>query len=349
MKIGGRTTLSRTTQTVTIADWNLINSAVRQKPNIPVTNLDGSYAAPEEQDNDLSNPLAVSRLSDKNNRKLSVRANVYATVAPVKWFNFKTEFSASINSDETHSFVPTYWFNAWSQNSEASREETMQNTYYWAWRNQMNFSYKPTKRQSINLMLGHEMTERESNRLYGKRLNGEDGSLPDLSAGDALTAENSGYTGRSAFLSFFGRLNYSLMERYLLTATLRYEGSSNFGDGHRWGCFPSVSAAWRINKEKFMKSVDWVSNLKLRAGYGHVGNSNVSQFAYTSVLKTIPTIWGNGNMLSRIPNEDITWETTKSFNVGLDIALFNNRVEFIADWYYKKTDDLLLILSLPGT
>ena len=175
LKIGGRTTLSRTTQTVTIADWNLINSAVRQKPNIPVTNLDGSYAAPEEQDNDLSNPLAVSRLSDKNNRKLSVRANVYATVAPVKWFNFKTEFSASINSDETHSFVPTYWFNAWSQNSEASREETMQNTYYWAWRNQMNFSYKPTKRQSINLMLGHEMTERESNRLYGKRLNGEDG------------------------------------------------------------------------------------------------------------------------------------------------------------------------------
>ena len=348
LKIGGRATLSRTTQTVTIADWNLINSAVRQKPNIPVTNLDGSYAAPEEQDNDLSNPLAVSRLADKNNRKLSVRANVYATLTPVKWFDFKTEFSTNVNSDETHSFVPTYWFNAWSQNSEASREETIQNTYYWAWRNQMNFKYKPTKRQSINLMLGHEMTERESNRLYGKRLNGND-RLPDLSAGDALTAENSGYTGRSAFLSFFGRLNYSLRDRYLLTATLRYDGSSNFGDGHRWGCFPSVSAAWRINKEKFLKDADWISNLKLRAGYGHVGNSNVSQFAYTSVLKNIPTIWGNGNMLSRIPNEDITWETTKSFNVGLDLALFNNRVEFIADWYYKKTDDLLLILSLPGT
>lgn len=145
-------------------------------------------------------------------------------------FDFKTEFSTNVNSDETHSFVPTYWFNAWSQNSEASREETIQNIYYWAWRNQMNFKYKPTKRQSINLMLGHEMTERESNRLYGKRLNGND-RLPDLSAGDALTAENSGYTGRSAFLSFFGRLNYSLRDRYLLTATLRYDDSSNFGDG----------------------------------------------------------------------------------------------------------------------
>lgn len=348
LKIGARATLSRTKQTVTIADWNLIRSAVWQNPSVPTTNLDGTYGAPEDQENTLSNPLAVSRLVDKNNRKLSVRGSIYATVSPWKWLNFKTEFSTNINSDEIHSFVPTYFFNIWSQNSEANREETMQNSYYWAWRNQVNIKFYPSRRQSLSLMLGHEMTENKQNRLYGKRLNGSGETLPNLSAGDALTAENYGYTNRSAFLSFFGRFNYSLMDRYLLTATIRQDGSSNFGDGHRWGTFPSISAAWRINKENFMKGVDAVNNLKLRVGYGHVGNSNVTRFAYTGILKNITTIWGKGNMLSRIPNQDITWETTKSVNVGVDLNLFNNRVEFIADLYYKRTNDLLLVLSLPG-
>ena len=349
LKVGANATIGNTRQVSTLAGWSLIHNAVRQSPHVPITNLDGSYAAPGEEDweNTLSNPLAVGEMSDRSNRKLSVRGNVFATLNLFKWMNFRTEFAANINSDESRIFQPEYYFNDWSQRAQADRQETINNSYNWTWRNQLNIKFHPTKHQNLNLMLGHEMNETTTNRLNGKRTGGN-ATLPNLSAGDANYAENTGYTTRRAFLSFFGRLNYSLLDRYMLTATLRYDGSSRFAEGHRWGMFPSVSLAWRINKEKFLKNVDWISNLKLRAGYGHVGNSNVVDFAYDYMLKNITTIWGTGHILSRIPNEDITWETTKSVNVGLDLAMFNNRVEFIADLYYKRTDDLLLILSLPG-
>lgn len=347
LKMGANTTITHTSQITTIQNWNLINSAVRQNPSVPVTNLDGTYAAPEEDDNQLANPLAIAELSDRNNKKFGVRGNVYATISPFKWMNFRTEFATNINSSENHTFVPEYYFNEWAQNAQANRQENFQNDCSWTWRNQLNFKVYPTKRQSLSLMLGHEMNDKTTNRLIGQRLGGNS-VLPDLSAGDPINDETSGYSTRRSFLSYFGRLNYSLYDRYMLTATMRFDGSSRFAKGHRWGAFPSVSAAWRINKEKFMKNIDVINNLKLRAGYGHVGNSNVADFAYDYMLKNIPTIWGSGNILSRIPNEDITWETTKSWNLGLDLAMFGNRVEFIADVYHKRTDNLLLILSLPG-
>lgn len=349
LKLGGSANLSRTTQTTSIADWNLINSAVKQRPDIPVYNLDGSWGGPSESDdiNTPANPLAIASLADKNNRKLSVRSNFYVNVKPLKWLNFKTEFSSNVGVEEVHSFVPSYYFTSWQKQDYADRQETMKVNYYWAWRNLLTFNPNIGKNQSINIMLGHEMTETRSNYLKGSRRMGNN-SLTDLGAGDASTAENDGYTGRSSFLSYFGRVHYSLFDRYMLTATMRYDGSSNFAKGNRWGAFPSAAVAWRINKENFLKDVEWLSNLKLRAGYGVVGNSNVASFAYTSVLNNTETVWGSGSALSRLPNNELTWETTKSFNAGLDLSLFNNRIEFILDWYNKRTDDLLIVLTLPG-
>ena len=350
LKLGGSANLSRTTQTTSIADWNLINSAVKQKPNMAVHNLDGTWGGPSESDdiNTPANPLAIANLVDKNNRKLYVRSNFYVTVTPVKWINFKTEFSSNVGAEEVHSFTPTYYFTSWQKQDYAERQETIKVNYYWAWRNLLNFNFDFWEKQSLSLMLGHEMTETRSNYLKGTRRMGNN-DLTDLGAGDASTAENDGYTGRSSFLSYFGRVHYSLLDRYMLTATLRYDGSSNFADGNRWGVFPSAAVAWRINKEAFLEDVEWLNNLKFRVGYGVVGNSNVASFAYTSILNNTETVWGSGSALSRLSNENLTWETTKSVNVGLDLSLFNNRVEFIADWYNKRTDDLLMVLTLPGT
>ena len=350
LKIGGRTSLARTTQTTSIAEWNIINSAVRQKPNIPIRNLDGSWGTPSEDDdnNTPANALAIAQLQDRNNQKLTIRGNVYATIQPVKWVSYRTELATNIGTTETHSFIPSYSFTSWQKQDYADRQESMRTSYYWAWRNQLNFSLKPLDGHNVDVMLGHEMTEDKSNYLFGKRMQGSN-NLVDLSAGDASTAENSGYTGRSSFLSYFGRVHYSFLDRYLLTATMRYDGSSNFAKGNQWGSFPSAAVAWRINNESFMQEIDEITNLKLRAGYGVVGNSNVASFAYTSMLLNTETIWGSGSALSRIPNENLTWETTKSVNIGLDLGLFNNRIEFIADWYRKETNDLLIVLTLPGT
>lgn len=350
LKIGGATNLSRTTQTTSIADWNIINSAVKQKPNVPVYNLDGTFGSPSETDDNASpvNALAIAQLVDKNNRKFTARSNIYATIIPAKWVNFKTEFSSNVGFDEVHSFTPSYYFTSWQKNDYADRQENMRVRYYWAWRNLLNFNFNPGKAQSLSLMFGQEMTETRSNYLKGSRILGAN-SLTDLGAGDASTAENDGYTGRSSFLSFFGRAHYSLFDKYMLTATMRYDGSSNFARGNRWGAFPSAAFAWRINKENFLNDITWLNNLKLRVGYGVVGNSNVASFAYTSILNNTETIWGSGQALSRLPNKDLTWETTKSLNVGVDFAVLNNRIEFIADIYNKRTDDLLIALTLPGT
>src|SRR5574344_1502974 len=154
--------------------------------------------------------------------------------------------------------------------------------------------------------------------------------------------------GVTPLFSYFGRAFYSFDDRYLLTATLRRDGSSRFADGHRWGWFPSAALAWKITNEKFMKSITAIDNLKLRLGWGSTGNQNVSDYAYMALLASKSTPWGSGVLTANNANPDLKWETTDSYNVGLDLNMFHNRIEFIFDWYYKKTRDLLLQIPLPA-
>ena len=152
----------------------------------------------------------------------------------------------------------------------------------------------------------------------------------------------------NSILSYFGRAFYSYDDRYLLTATIRRDGSSKFADNNRWGWFPSAALAWKISNESFLKGNPVINNLKLRFGWGATGNQNVQDWAYIALLATKPTPWGNGVLNGNTANPNLKWETTYSTNLGLDINLFDNRIEFIADFYYKKTKDMLLQISLPA-
>lgn len=174
-------------------------------------------------------------------------------------------------------------------------------------------------------------------------------STHDPSAGDITASTGNGTQNDNSIFSYFGRAFYSYDDRYLLTATLRRDGSSRFAKGNRWGWFPSAALAWRVSNEKFMaKTSNVISNLKLRLGWGATGNQNVSDWAYMAMLSSKSTPWGTGVLNGNTPNPDLKWETTTSWNVGFDLSLFRNRIEFIFDWYYKKTDDLLLQLPLPA-
>jgi TonB-linked SusC/RagA family outer membrane protein len=167
--------------------------------------------------------------------------------------------------------------------------------------------------------------------------------------GDPTTAYNDGYDGESSLASAFGRVFYSFDDRYLLTATMRRDGSSKFGRNKRWGWFPSAAFAWKISNENFLKDHPVINNLKLRLGYGLVGNqASSASDAYIASYGTSATNWGTGLIASNIPNPDLEWESTSSGNIGLDLNLFRNRIEFIADLYYKKTNNLLMEASLPG-
>ena len=198
-------------------------------------------------------------------------------------------------------------------------------------------------------MLGHEAQWGTWESLSGSRKGYISDTLHSLSIGDSSTATNSGDDGTPwAIESYFGRLNYNLLDRYLLTATFRTDGSSSFGKNNRWGWFPSAALAWRITQEPFMKDVKWLSNWKLRLGWGLVGNQSTGSFAYGATMNNVSTAWGTGYYPARFPNPDLKWESTNSWNVGMDFAFLDNRIEFIVDAYLKKTDNLLMEAALPS-
>ena len=158
----------------------------------------------------------------------------------------------------------------------------------------------------------------------------------------------------SRLLSGFGRLNYSYADKYLFTATFRADGSSKFAPGKQWGYFPAASAAWRISNESFMKSIKQITDLKLRASYGLSGNNRIGDFLYDTYFTSgaqyaLAHVVINGVSAVGLANPNLKWETTASTNVGLDIALFDNRLQLTTDAYYNKTSDLLLYLSIPAT
>ena len=195
-------------------------------------------------------------------------------------------------------------------------------------------------------MAGHEAQEGLWENLSGSRSQYLFNNIHELVAGDVKTAKNSSNRGSWAIESYFGRANYNFDDRYLLTATLRSDGSSRLA--HKWGTFPSLALAWRMKNEAFLKDVETVSNLKLRAGWGIVGNQNAPEYAYGMTMASSATVWGPGFYPGNIDNPNLKWERTKAYNTGLDVNLFNNRVEFIMDAYLKNIDNLLMQVPAPG-
>lgn len=346
VKMGGSLNVSNTDQVITITDWNLINSALRQSPSVPARNLDGTYGGPEDPNDALSNPLALAELLDRGNEKTRGWGNVFLEINPVKSLQFRSEVSANMTQEKARTFIPAYELGA-RRNGDIDNTRSQRQARFWAFRNIATFKTTFTGNHTVNFMLGQEMTENTGDYIMARRLGGSN-QLPDVNAGDELYAYNAQYTTRSSFLSFFGRAFYSFNEKYLLTANLRYDGSSNFAEGHQWGLFPSASAAWRISEEPFLKGVDAVYNMKLRLGYGKVGNSSIAAFSHAAVLSNVPTIWGTGHLAGNVPNPEVTWESTSSYNIGLDLGLFDNRFELVTEVYSKRTDDLLLSTVLPG-
>jgi len=176
--------------------------------------------------------------------------------------------------------------------------------------------------------------------------------LTELNAG-STSPQVSGTSGKNKLLSYFGRLNYNFSDKYLLEANARYDGSSIFAKGNRWGFFPSFSAGWRISEEDFLKSNTSISNLKLRASYGKLGNQKISLFSYVDAISLGQNYSFNGTVVSgaaiiQLSDPEITWETTTMADIGLEGSFFNNTLSFEVDWFDKKTSNILRQISVPA-
>lgn len=347
LKTGVNFNFSNSTQKVTVADESLIKIALKQTPNVAVRNADGGYDGPDTREYVQNNPVGLAMIKENYNEKTGIRANTYLEAKVIEGLTYKTELSFDYGINNTYKFNPSYSFGA-IESSVVESERAKSYSKFWSWRNIVNYNRTFDELHSINFMAGQEMQKSQWEYLMGFRNGFITNVAHDLNAGDANSAKNSGSSGGGALMSYFGRMFYSFDDKYLLTATLRRDGSSNFAPGNRWGWFPSAALAWKISNESFLHNHDVIDNLKLRLGWGRVGNQNIESYAYTSTMATVASIWGTALLSGNTANPDLKWETTSSSNIGVDFNLFRNRIEFIADFYYKKTDNLLLRLPLPA-
>ena len=321
--------------------------AIRSNPYVPVRNADGSFGMPESQFMPI-NPIALSLLIDNYNYNSGARANTFFEFTPtsVKGLSYRTEFSFDLNFYNIYRFEPTYYLASWRQNETAKKTDSKQYNIYWGWRNILTYD-KTFGINKITAMLGQEMSKSTWDYLSGQRF--PTNGATDLNMGDETKAQANGFTGASALMSYFGRLFYSFDEKYMLTTTLRRDGSSKFAPKNRWGWFPSFALAWRASQESFLMDNNTISNLKLRAGWGLVGNQNIpNNHAWLPIYSVSTTPWGAGLFASNTPNENLKWESTSSANVGFDLGVFRNRIDLVVDFYYKKTNNLLMEAALPG-
>lgn len=347
LKMGVNFAVNNSKQNITVSDDNLINIALQQTPNVAARNPDGSYGGPDTDEFVQTNPVGLAMLKDNRNEKSGFRSNIYAEATIIDGLTLKTEFSSDINNTNVYKFTPSYEFGA-IKNEVRESERSKSYSKFWAWRNIATYNKTVAEKHAINVMLGQEMQESKWDYLWGYRKGFITNNANDLDAGDATTAKANNSSGINSLMSYFGRAFYSFDDRYLLTATLRRDGSSRFADGNRWGWFPSAALAWKISNESFLKESKTINNMKFRLGWGKVGNENIQNYGYTSTMSSVATIWGTGLLSGNTANPDLQWETTSSVNVGFDLNLFRNRIELIVEWYNKETDNLLLLMPLPA-
>lgn len=348
LKIGVNASYAHTKQVTTLDSSGLISVALDQRPDVSPRNADGSYGFVEQDQfgTYYTNPLFEAQMKENYNTNSQFYYNIYANINPIKGLNLRLEYGGSLNYGNSYYFCPEYQYGTVVVESESNRGSSKSDN--WSLKTYATYDFTVARKHKFQIMAGHEAQEGSWENLSGSRKGYISDAIHNLDVGDATTAKNSNGGNGWAIESYYGRLNYNFDDRYLLTGTLRSDGSSNLGPNNRWGTFPSAALAWRINNESFMKGIKAINNLKLRLGWGIVGNQNAGTYAYGTTMKNSTTAWGTGYYPGNYSNPDLKWEQTEAYNLGLDLSMFDNRLEFIVDAYYKNTDNLLMLASLPA-
>ena len=321
----------------------ILVSAAQFNPALPIRDENGNYSMNSDA-SFLPNPVSLLDITDKTTQE-RLLANAFFEVRPIDGLLLKANFGIDRNYQKLKQYLPTTTLYGQRENGAASIAQGDNSDYL------MELTANYTKKvgeHNFGVLAGHSYQLFTYEMLSGKSNDFiTDGFLyNNLGAGNAKRPTVGSSATKSRMASFFGRLNYTFKDRYLLTATLRADGSSNFASGERWGFFPSVAAGWRFTEEEFLAPLrNVLSNGKLRLSYGETGNSNVGDKAYSYYKVGNNNIFGNsminGVYLSQLGNNVLTWETAREWNVGLDLGFLDGRVNVTAEYYHKVVSDLL--------
>jgi len=328
---------------------------ITANPMVPVKFDDGSWGY-DENNPESKNPVAMTYLQTPDSEGNQFVGNVYAKMNLAEGLVFKTSYGVDNFTNIVEVLTPKYRINDQQFNDQNSFQSNSFERKSWVWTNTLNYLADLNEDHRFNFLLGHEMQETKNTYIDMSVYDIPDALLGSkfIGAGDASTSMVDGRESESALLSFFGRVNYNYMDRLLFTANFRADGSSRFGENNRWGYFPSFALGWNLHQENFMESLDFVSRAKFRAGWGQIGNQNIGDFAFlTSVKDGYLYYFGdsssasNGKAPTTVGNPDIKWETTTSSNFGVDLGFLDNKISVTADYFYKKTTDMLVQVPVP--
>ena len=297
-----------------------------------------------------TNPVGMAELYKNQNINSRLLANLSLSWDIIEGLNFRVNAGAEVVASESDRYIPIGLSAGGQLDGDASKSKSN----YYTLINENILTYNKTFNDihALNVMGGITFQSYEYNSLSGSGT----GFLRDVyetnNLGVAMTPgiPSSGYSDYR-MASFLGRVNYGLMDRYLLTVTARYDGSSKFSKNHKFAFFPSAALAWRVSEEGFMKDMEWWSNFKVRTSVGQTGNQSISPYQTFARLGTSSPVFGNGKVIGfglySIANDDLKWETTTQTDLGIDLGFLDNRINFAFDYYWKQTRDLLYSATLP--
>ncbi|MBS2210867.1 TonB-dependent receptor [Carboxylicivirga mesophila] len=359
LKVGENLTVTNSNQSTVLEgdEWNnLLITPLNMEPVTPVYNEDGSYAASKNQ---VNNPVAAIDNTFNNDKSFRVLGNVYADVTLFKGLTFKTNFGANFSFDEGNDYNPVYYVSNTDKNDV--------NTLFKGHDKETSISWTNTLSYHTTFGENHDFSATAGTDYYEQKFEWDGTTVSNLPTDDEKyrvidnsrnkkVANSYGSFFENRQISYLARVNYSYDGRYLLTANFRADGSSKFGSNEKWGYFPSFSAGWRIVEEGFMDGIDWVSNLKLRAGWGQIGNQGaIPAYTQSTLASTglnyvfgIPKSIISGSAFQSLGNDEVKWETVETTNFGLDFGFLRGRLSGSVEYYIKNTRDMLLTPPVPG-
>lgn len=341
--------------------WNgALQSALTMPENFPVRDADGNFVAPTGGNAGIygnsQNPVAQALRSDNSSPINRVLGNIFTEWELLEGLNFKSMYAIDLTSSTSKYFQPTF-----AEGSRpsiiASLSQSSGTSSWWGFDNTLTYT-KNFNNHDFSLVVGTSAQKENFESFSSSRQGFPEGNpegLRYLNFGGQGSDLVSGSGGTATLLSYFGRLGYSFRDKYLLTATLRRDGSSRFTKGNRVGTFPSASLGWRISNENFLNKSEFLTNLMVRASWGKVGNQDVGSFypyVTTVGFSNSYNYVFNGQLfpgaaVQRLGNPNLTWETTEMKNVGLDLDFLNSQIVFSADYFINDTRDILLQVPLP--
>lgn len=334
-----------------ILQSNVLLGILTYDPTVAAYNADGTFGRPPGGRGD--NPLAnlVARQNEVVQDRLN--GNAYLQINPIEDLTIRANGGAEIAHYFTGKYLPRSTYQGGIDNGVGSTIDFASTRQLFD--ATVNYTKTFNDVHSFGALGGYayEKTYSSFRSLAAKGFSTDLFSFNNLDAASTITGTNH-YKTESILISFFGRLNYGYKDKYLLTATVRRDGSSRFGTNNKWGYFPSAAVAWKMDKEEFIRNLNLFSILKMRLGYGRTGNDQIGNYAsYALMATTRLTLDGSTNTAGTHLNQNapenplLKWETTSQYNLGLDMGFFNSRLMVTVDAYYKKTNDLLINKNFP--